>query len=147
MGPVRFLRSRLHLQLTDMPTYEYECQGCGKPFEAVQSMKDPHLTECPEAGCEGPVKRKISLGSGFIFKGSGFYITDYRSDSYKAAAKKDSEASSSSSKSADSSKSSSSSGADSGAASSGASSSASSGSSSSSSSTSSSSSGGSSAAA
>lgn len=51
-------------------------------------MKDPHLTECPE--CKGSVKRKIGLGSGLIFKGSGFYITDYRSDSYKAAAKADS---------------------------------------------------------
>ena len=78
-----------------MPTYEYECQKCGHPFEAVQSMKDPHLTDCPQEGCEGPVKRKISLGSGFIFKGNGFYITDYRSDAYKAAAKKDSESSSS----------------------------------------------------
>lgn len=76
-----------------MPTYEYECQSCGHQFEAVQSMKDPHLTDCPQESCAGPVKRKISLGSGFIFKGSGFYITDYRSDSYKAAAKKDSEAS------------------------------------------------------
>lgn len=80
-----------------MPTYEYECQKCGHPFEAVQSMKDPHLTDCPQEGCEGPVKRKISLGSGFIFKGNGFYITDYRSDAYKAAAKKDSESSSSTS--------------------------------------------------
>jgi putative FmdB family regulatory protein len=77
-----------------MPTYEYECQTCGHPFEVRQSMKDPHLTECPQPDCPGPVKRKISLGSGFIFKGSGFYITDYRSDSYKAAAKKDSEGSS-----------------------------------------------------
>lgn len=74
-----------------MPTYDYECQTCGHAFEARQSMKDPHLTECPVEGCAGPVKRKIGLGSGFIFKGSGFYITDYRSDSYKAAAKKDSE--------------------------------------------------------
>lgn len=79
-----------------MPTYEYECQTCGHQFEARQSMKDPHLTDCPQPDCPGPVKRKISLGSGFIFKGSGFYITDYRSDSYKAAAKKDSEGSSSS---------------------------------------------------
>lgn len=78
-----------------MPTYEYECQKCGHHFEAVQSMKDPHLTDCPKEACEGPVKRKISLGAGFIFKGSGFYITDYRSDAYKAAAKKDSEAASS----------------------------------------------------
>ncbi len=77
-----------------MPTYDYECQTCGHQFEARQSMKDPHLTECPQSGCPGPVKRKIGAGAGFIFKGNGFYITDYRSDSYKAAAKKDSESSS-----------------------------------------------------
>ncbi len=80
-----------------MPTYEYECQKCGHQFEAKQSMKDPHLTDCPQAECVGPIKRKIGLGAGLIFKGSGFYITDYRSDSYKAAAKKDSEGASSSS--------------------------------------------------
>jgi len=74
-----------------MPTYDYQCQTCGHEFEAKQSMKDPHLTDCPKADCSGPVRRKIGLGAGFIFKGSGFYITDYRSDSYKAAAKKDSE--------------------------------------------------------
>jgi putative FmdB family regulatory protein len=79
-----------------MPTYEYECQQCGHQFEAKQSMKDPHLTDCPQADCAGPIKRKIGLGAGLIFKGSGFYITDYRSDSYKAAAKKDSESASSS---------------------------------------------------
>ena len=72
-----------------MPTYDYQCQTCGHEFEARQSMKDPHLTDCPQAECAGPVRRKIGLGSGFIFKGSGFYITDYRSDSYKAAAKQD----------------------------------------------------------
>lgn len=77
-----------------MPTYDYECQTCGHQFEARQSMKDPHLTDCPQENCAGPVKRKIGLGAGLIFKGSGFYITDYRSDSYKAAAKKDSESSS-----------------------------------------------------
>jgi putative FmdB family regulatory protein len=82
-----------------MPTYEYECQKCGHQFEAKQSMKDPHLTDCPQAECVGPIKRKIGLGAGLIFKGSGFYITDYRSDSYKAAAKKDSEGASSSSSS------------------------------------------------
>lgn len=82
-----------------MPTYEYECQKCGHQFEAKQSMKDPHLTDCPQAECVGPIKRKIGLGAGLIFKGSGFYITDYRSDSYKAAAKKDSESASSSSSS------------------------------------------------
>lgn len=80
-----------------MPTYEYECQTCGHQFEARQSMKDPHLTDCPQENCAGPVKRKIGLGAGLIFKGSGFYITDYRSDSYKAAAKKDAEGGGSSS--------------------------------------------------
>jgi putative FmdB family regulatory protein len=75
-----------------MPTYEYECLECGNQFEAVQSMKDPRLTECPK--CKGKVQRKIGRGAGIIFKGSGFYQTDYRSDSYKAAAKKDSEGSS-----------------------------------------------------
>ena len=82
-----------------MPTYEYQCQTCGHEFEARQSMKDPHLTDCPVESCAGPVKRKIGLGAGFIFKGSGFYITDYRSDAYKAAAKKDSDGGSSSSSS------------------------------------------------
>lgn len=86
-----------------MPTYDYECQTCGHQFEARQSMKDPHLTDCPVEGCAGPVKRKIGAGSGLIFKGSGFYITDYRSKSYKEGAKKDSSASSSSSSSSSSS--------------------------------------------
>ncbi|MCE9520282.1 MAG: zinc ribbon domain-containing protein [Verrucomicrobia bacterium] len=79
-----------------MPTYEYECQTCGHQFETVQSMKDAHLTDCPIENCPGPVHRKIGRGAGIIFKGSGFYQTDYRSDSYKAAAKKDSESSTSS---------------------------------------------------
>jgi putative FmdB family regulatory protein len=80
-----------------MPTYDYQCQSCGHKFEAVQSMKDPHLTDCPKPECAGNVKRLIGLGSGFIFKGSGFYITDYRSDSYKASAKADAASTSSSS--------------------------------------------------
>ena len=70
-----------------MPTYDYQCLDCGDQFEAKQSMKDPHLTECPK--CHGKVKRKIGLGAGLIFKGSGFYITENRSDSYKASAKAD----------------------------------------------------------
>lgn len=74
-----------------MPTYEYECQTCGHQFEAVQSMNDPRLTSCPVDGCSGPVHRKIGRGAGIIFKGSGFYQTDYRSDSYKAGAKKESD--------------------------------------------------------
>src|ERR1700761_6353703 len=77
-----------------MPTYEYECTKCGHQFEIVQSMKDPHLKDCPQPGCEGPVRRKIGRGAGIIFKGSGFYQTDYRSDSYKAAEKSDSAAAS-----------------------------------------------------
>lgn len=59
-----------------MPTYEYECEKCGHRFEAFQSMTDEPLRECPT--CTGPVRRLIGLGAGFIFKGSGFYSTDYR---------------------------------------------------------------------
>lgn len=79
-----------------MPTYEYACSKCGKTFEIFQSMKDPALTTCPEAHCQmtpwgqGPVKRLLGTGAGIIFKGSGFYSTDYRSEGYKQAAKKDS---------------------------------------------------------
>ncbi len=80
-----------------MPTYEYECESCGNRFEIFQSMKDPKLTDCPESACEGTVRRLLGTGAGVIFKGSGFYETDYRSESYKAAAKKESETSSSSS--------------------------------------------------
>ena len=78
-----------------MPTYEYFCTKCEHLFEAVQSMKDPHFKECPEGLCRqaewghGAVKRQLGTGAGLIFKGSGFYITDYRSDKYKEAAKKD----------------------------------------------------------
>ena len=77
-----------------MPTYEYECEECGIAFEKFQSMKDDPIKKCPE--CDGPVRRLISAGAGFIFKGSGFYITDYRSESYKRDAKKDKEPDSSS---------------------------------------------------
>jgi putative FmdB family regulatory protein len=79
-----------------MPTYEYHCIKCGQNFEAVQSMKDPHFEVCPKALCrmetwgEGPVKRQMGTGAGLIFKGSGFYITDYRSENYKEGAKKES---------------------------------------------------------
>jgi putative FmdB family regulatory protein len=75
-----------------MPNYDYVCTACHKEFEIFQSMKDPHLTDCPEESCPGPLKRRMGVGAGFVFKGSGFYITDYRSDSYKAAAKSDSAA-------------------------------------------------------
>jgi putative FmdB family regulatory protein len=72
-----------------MPTYEYECAKCKKSFEIVQSMKDEALKKCPKDRCrmktwgKGAVKRKIGAGAGLIFKGSGFYITDYRSEGYK----------------------------------------------------------------
>ena len=72
-----------------MPTYEYECEKCKKGFEIVQSMKDDALKTCPKDRCrmktwgKGKVKRKIGAGAGLIFKGSGFYITDYRSEGYK----------------------------------------------------------------
>lgn len=72
-----------------MPTYEYQCQKCKKTFEIFQSMKDAPLTDCPNKKCKGKVKRLIGTGAGLIFKGSGFYITDYRSEGYKQAAKKD----------------------------------------------------------
>ena len=74
-----------------MPTYEYECAKCRKEFETFQSMKDEALTTCPKDKCrqkkwgKGKVKRKLGAGAGFIFKGSGFYITDYRSEGYKKA--------------------------------------------------------------
>ncbi len=78
-----------------MPTYEYECQKCRKTFELFQSMKDPALSVCPESHCrmrrwgKGKVRRLFGTGSGLIFKGSGFYSTDYRSEGYKEAAKKE----------------------------------------------------------
>ncbi len=75
-----------------MPNYDYQCQKCGHVFEVFQSMNDPKLTDCPLEECDGTVKRLLGTGAGIIFKGSGFYETDYRSDSYKAGEKKASEA-------------------------------------------------------
>ena len=72
-----------------MPNYDYVCPKCGHEFEVFQSMNDPRLTKCPQKGCRGKVERKIGTGAGLMFKGSGFYITDYRSEGYKEAAKKD----------------------------------------------------------
>lgn len=82
-----------------MPTYDYKCQKCGHQFEIFQSMKDDRLKDCPLEECDGEVKRLLGTGAGIIFKGSGFYQTDYRSDSYKQGASADSKASESSSKS------------------------------------------------
>lgn len=70
-----------------MPTYEYECKKCG-PFELFQNIKDAKLKKCPT--CKGAVKRLMGSGAGIIFKGSGFYQTDYRSSSYKSGASADS---------------------------------------------------------
>jgi putative FmdB family regulatory protein len=78
-----------------MPTYEYICGKCGYEFEVVQPISANSLRICPKEHCarkkwgRGPVKRKISTGGGLLFKGSGFYSTDYRSEGYKQAAKKD----------------------------------------------------------
>lgn len=63
-----------------MPTYEYACPKCGHTFEAFQSMKDEPLKKCPKCNKNG-VKRLLGTGAGLIFKGSGFYITDYKKSS------------------------------------------------------------------
>lgn len=72
-----------------MPTYEYECNECGKHFDLFQPITEDPKKEC--IFCKGPVKRLIGTGAGIIFKGSGFYATDNRKDSYKKAEKKDRE--------------------------------------------------------
>jgi putative FmdB family regulatory protein len=79
-----------------MPTYEYVCAKCGHQFEIFQPITDDPLRTCPKDHCrldkwgKGKVRRLIGAGAGLIFKGSGFYTTDYRSESYKEAAKKES---------------------------------------------------------
>ena len=72
-----------------MPTYDYVCDACGHKFEKFQSMKASPLKHCPVCG-KNKLRRLIGTGAGLIFKGSGFYITDYRSDSYKEKAKAES---------------------------------------------------------
>lgn len=72
-----------------MPNYDYECQTCGHRFEIFQSMNDEKLTACPQPGCDGAVRRLLGTGAGLIFKGAGFYQTDYRSSSYESGAKAD----------------------------------------------------------
>ncbi len=79
-------------QKKDMPNYDYQCQECGHTFEVFQKMSDAKLEHCPQEDCNGKVKRLLGTGAGLIFKGSGFYQTDYRSESYKKAASKDSAA-------------------------------------------------------
>jgi putative FmdB family regulatory protein len=80
-----------------MPTYEYRCPECGNEFEKFGRMSDPPVQECPN--CHAEAQRKISGGAGLVFKGSGFYITDYRGEGYKKAAESDKGGSSSSSES------------------------------------------------
>ena len=72
-----------------MPTYDYRCNACGHAFEHFQSIHAPKLKKCPKCG-KPKLERLIGGGGGLLFKGSGFYITDYRSSSYQEAAKKDS---------------------------------------------------------
>lgn len=78
-----------------MPTYEYACAKCGAQIEVFQSITEKPLTVCPKDKCpqkrwgKGKIKRQLSGGAGLLFKGSGFYITDYRSEGYKQAAKKE----------------------------------------------------------
>jgi putative FmdB family regulatory protein len=87
-----------------MPTYEYECEKCGLIFEEFQRISEPPLTACKKDGCGGRVSRLISPGAGFIFKGSGFYSTDYRSESYKKQAKSDAASSGAATSTSDSAK-------------------------------------------
>jgi putative FmdB family regulatory protein len=82
-----------------MPTYHYVCAKCDHEFEQSQSMTEAPLKTCPKEKCgrkkwgKGRVRRVLSGGAGLIFKGSGFYTTDYRSEGYKQAAKKETETS------------------------------------------------------
>ena len=85
-----------------MPTYEYRCPT-GHEFELFQSMSEEPSAECPE--CGGVSERLLSGGAGLIFKGEGFYITDYRSDAYKKAASSEKESAASSDKGSGASKS------------------------------------------
>ena len=74
-----------------MPTYDYKCESCGYKFEKFQSIKDEPFKNCPK--CKGKIKRLIGAGAGFIFKGSGFYTTDYRSKGYKEKQKEETKSS------------------------------------------------------
>jgi putative FmdB family regulatory protein len=70
-----------------MPTYDYQCSACGHRYEVFQRMSDRPKRTCPK--CKGRVKRLIGTGAGLLFKGSGFYVTDYRSAGYRKDAKAD----------------------------------------------------------
>jgi len=74
-----------------MPTYDYECDACGHAFELFQSISEPVKRKCPKCG-KSKLRRLFGTGAAVVFKGSGFYQTDYRSDSYKKGAKADKDA-------------------------------------------------------
>ena len=82
-----------------MPTYEYVCEHCDHKFEKFQGMTEPRVKRCPK--CSHKVRRLPGTGAGIIFKGSGFYQTDYRSAGYRKDAKKDASSASDSAKSGD----------------------------------------------
>jgi putative FmdB family regulatory protein len=71
-----------------MPTYDYECDACGHTFELFQSISEPVQKKCPDCGKQ-KLRRLFGTGAAVVFKGSGFYQTDYRSESYKKGAEKD----------------------------------------------------------
>jgi putative FmdB family regulatory protein len=71
-----------------MPTYAYRCRRCGREFEKLQKITDPPRARCPF--CKGSAERRITGGGGFLLKGGGFHATDYRSESYRQAAKQES---------------------------------------------------------
>jgi|SRR6516162_697225 putative FmdB family regulatory protein len=73
-----------------MPTYEYQCDACEHNFDEFQSINDKPLKKCPKCG-KAKLRRVFGAGAAILFKGSGFYQTDYRSESYKAAAKAEQE--------------------------------------------------------
>jgi putative FmdB family regulatory protein len=73
-----------------MPTYDYQCDACGHEFELFQSINDPVEKKCPECK-KAKLRRLIGAGAAIVFKGSGFYQTDYRSESYKKRAKAESD--------------------------------------------------------
>lgn len=83
-----------------MPTYDYRCENCGHEFEEFQSITAKPLTKCPSCG-KPKLQRLIGAGGGVIFKGTGFYQTDYRSDSYKKAAESETKAASDAAKPAE----------------------------------------------
>jgi len=84
-----------------MPTYEYHCDACEHNFDEFQSINDAPLKKCPKCG-KPKLRRVFGAGAAIIFKGSGFYQTDYRSESYKAAAKAEQDSSKSEKSSSDS---------------------------------------------